>query len=322
MFIDMPLEELRNYNGISPRPDDFDSYWEKALRELEAIKPDVELVKNDFRAPGTECFDLYFTGVRGARVHAKYLRPAGLTKPAPLVLLFHGYFEDCGNWSSKLSYVSSGFCVAALDCRGQGGLSEDTGGVEGNTVLGHIIRGLSSDDPQDLLYRHIFLDVKELTDIVSSFSEVDEHRICAYGYSQGGALATVCAALSPQIKAAAIMYPFLSDYKRVKQMGLSCIAYRELDEYFKYRDPRHLKEEETYNKLGYIDVSNLADRIQANVYFFTGLADETCPVSTQFAVFNRIRSKKELFVYPEYGHENIPETGDVIYEAFVDETRE
>ena len=31
--------------------------------------------------------------------------------------------------------------VAAMDCRGQGGLSEDVGGVKGTTVNGHIIRG-------------------------------------------------------------------------------------------------------------------------------------------------------------------------------------
>lgn len=318
MYIDMPLEELKKYQGISPRPDDFDEYWETALSELSEVDPCAKLIESSFHAPNAKCYDLWFQGVRGAKIHAKYLRPDKLEKPAPVVFLFHGYYEDCGNWSSRLSYVNAGFCVAALDCRGQGGLSQDTGGTIGNTLLGHIIRGLDSENPQDLTYRHDFLDVVELVNIVSSFEEVDENKMCAFGYSQGGALCTVCAALCPQIRKAAIMYPFLSDFKRVKQMGLSCRAYSELDEYFKYRDPRHLREDETYQKLGYIDVENFASKIKADVLFFTGLKDETVPTSTQFAVYNKIMSKKELYAYPEYGHEDISEAGDIIYQEFLE----
>jgi alpha-beta hydrolase superfamily lysophospholipase len=38
---------------------------------------------------------------------------------------------------------AQGYTVAALDCRGQGGLSEDNSDVVGNTHRGHIIRGLA-----------------------------------------------------------------------------------------------------------------------------------------------------------------------------------
>ena len=30
-LIDMPLEELKKYQGISPKPDDFDEYWDRAI---------------------------------------------------------------------------------------------------------------------------------------------------------------------------------------------------------------------------------------------------------------------------------------------------
>ena len=56
--------------------------------------------------------------------------------------MFHGYTGDSGDWADKLGYVLAGFTVAAMDCRGQAGLSEDKGGVNGNTLHGHIIRGL------------------------------------------------------------------------------------------------------------------------------------------------------------------------------------
>lgn len=73
--IDMPLEQLRLYEGRNPRPPDFDAYWDGALAEMRAVEADVELAPHAIDAPFAECFDLYFTGTGGARVHAKYLRP-------------------------------------------------------------------------------------------------------------------------------------------------------------------------------------------------------------------------------------------------------
>ena len=67
-LIDLPLEELKRYPGKNPRPEDFDEYWTRALEELGRVDPKVELVPAAFQAPFAECFHLYFTGVRGARV--------------------------------------------------------------------------------------------------------------------------------------------------------------------------------------------------------------------------------------------------------------
>src|SRR6185312_6546501 len=75
-LIDLPLAELRKYSGRNPRPADFDAYWDSALRELDATDPKPDLRPNPtVSARGIECFDLWFTGVGGARVYAKYLRP-------------------------------------------------------------------------------------------------------------------------------------------------------------------------------------------------------------------------------------------------------
>ena len=43
-LIDMPLEELKTYTGRNPRPADFDAYWDRALAEMRAVDPKVELV--------------------------------------------------------------------------------------------------------------------------------------------------------------------------------------------------------------------------------------------------------------------------------------
>lgn len=311
-IFDLPLPRLYEYEGRNPRPADHEEYWETALREMRAIDPRVELVRHELDGPFAECFHLYFTGAGGARVYAKYLRPKTAPARHPALLLFHGYSGSSGDWYDKLGYAARGFSVAALDCRGQGGLSEDAGGVRGNTLRGHIIRGLD-DAPEKLLFRQIYLDAAQLARIVMEMPEVDPDRVGATGASQGGGLTLACAALEPRIRKAAPIFPFLCDYRRVWEMDLAVNAYEELRLYFRHFDPCHEREEEVFTRLGYIDAQHLADRIRADVLMPIGLMDQVCPPSTQFAAYNKIRSQKELLIYPDFGHENLPGVQDRIW---------
>ncbi|KAA3662124.1 MAG: acetylxylan esterase [Chloroflexi bacterium] len=310
---DFPLEELYTYQGINPRPANFDDFWERGLAEMQAIDPQVELVPADFQVDFAECFHLYFTGVGGARVHAKLIRPKNKPEPHPAVLMFHGYSMYSGDWQDKLGYAAAGVTVAALDCRGQGGLSEDPGGTTGWTLNGHIVRGLD-DAPEKLAFRQIFLDTAQLARIVMAMPDVDENRVGAMGGSQGGALTLVCAALEPRIKRAAPVYPFLCDYQRVWEMSLDVDAYGELRSYFRRFDPRHEQESEIFTKLGYIDVQHLCPRIQAEVMMSVGLQDEICPPSSQFAAYNKIKSPKSFELYPDFAHEDLAGHQDRIFQ--------
>jgi cephalosporin-C deacetylase len=314
-----PLSELKVYAGINPRPDDFDAYWDASLDELGRLDPRVELVPNPFlQSRVAECFDLWFTGVGGARVYAKYLRPRERPGKRPALLMFHGYSGNSSDWSEKLGYVSQGFCVAALDARGQGGRSEDVGGVAGGTLRGHIVRGLDGDDPKTLLFRSIFLDTAQLARIVMAFPEVDAGRVGATGASQGGALTLACAALEPKVKRVAPLYPFLCDYQRVWEMDMAKDAYEELRLYFRRFDPRHERERDVFYRLGYIDCQHLAARIQGRVLMVTSLMDTVCPPSTQFAAYNKIRSPKSMVLYPDFGHESLPDVSDLIFNFLQD----
>jgi cephalosporin-C deacetylase len=321
---DLPLDELRSYTGRNPRPEDLDEYWTEALAELGEVDPQARLDPVEHPAPYAQCFDLTFTGVRGARVYAKYLRPAtgpgailgsGADGPHPAVVVFHGYSASSPDWFRLLPYVAQGFSVAAMDCRGQGGRSEDLGGVRGNTLQGHIVRGLG-DDPRNLAFRQIFLDCVELTRIVMAQPEVDGNRIGVTGASQGGGLTLACAALEPRVKLAAPVYPFLSDYLRTWEMDLATDAYEELRTHLRRFDPTHADVETMFRTLGYIDVQHLAGRIQAEVLMATGLMDTVCPPSTQFAAYNKITASKQMLLYPDFEHETLPMLDDSILEFF------
>jgi len=315
-LLDLPLAELKQYKGSSPLPNDFDSFWDKALAELDASGTDYTIEPADFSAPGVQCGYLYFTGAGGARVCCKFLRPEAVREKIPGIAMFHGYTGDSGGWVSKLPYAYAGYAVLALDVRGQMGRSDDTLTVPGNTYRGHIIRGLSGNDPEKLFFRNVFLDTAKTARVLMSMDFVDENRIGATGGSQGGGLTVACAALEPRVKMGAALYPFLSDYKRTWEMDLFKDAYEELSYYIRSLDP-HLKNfDRMFNMLGYIDVSNLAPRIRGEMYMFLTLQDNICPPSTQFAVYNRITSKKSCEIYPNHGHEWLPDSDELVFEYF------
>jgi cephalosporin-C deacetylase len=315
MLIDLPIPKLYAFEGRNPRPADHDAYWERALKELDGQDLRPRLDPSDFHCPFADCFDLWFTGAGGARIYAKYVRPRNPPGKIPALLKFHGYSGNSGEWVSLLPYAAAGMAIAAMDVRGQGGRSEDSGGVKGNTLHGHIIRGLDAG-PDKLLFRNIFLDTAALARVLAGFEEIDPRRMGAFGGSQGGGLTVACAALYPDLKKAAPLVPFLCDYRRVWEMDLAKGAYQELQDYFRRFDPRHEREEEIFTTLGYVDLQFLANRIRAETLMFTGLMDTVCPPSSQFAMYNKITAKKDLRLYPDFGHETLPGSDDLIFEFF------
>lgn len=310
--VDMSLERLYKYEGISPKPHDFDEFWERALAEMNATDPNPVLTPYPHNSKIADCFILKFKSTKGATISAKFVRPKNIEGKIPALLFFHGLSGASENFTKMTAYASQGYCVAAMDCRGQGGYSEDVGGTQGTTYTTPFVRGLDGD-PDDLYYRDVFLDTAMLARVVMDMDFVDETRVGVHGGSQGGALSIACAALVPSIKLCAPVYPYLSDYKRVWEMDLAKGAYEGLRYYFRYFDPRHEREDEVFTKLGYIDIQYLAPRIKAKVMMATGLMDTTCPPSTQFAAYNKMTCEKEVKIYPDFGHEGLKGHDDIVF---------
>jgi cephalosporin-C deacetylase len=312
-LVDMSVDKLFEYKGVSPCPKDIDEYWDAALAEMNSINPNAEFRKKEFPSNVAEIYDLYYTGTKNARIYAKVAVPKNRTQKMPAVLMFHGLSASSYGWVTLLPYVSQGYVVAFMDVRGQGGLSEDVGSVGGTTYTTPFTRGIDGDK-HDLLMRDVILDTALLAKIIMGLEYVDENRVAVTGNSQGGGLSVACACLVPKIKKCAVLYPYLSDYKRVYLMDLNKDAYEGLKYYFRQFDPTHKRFDEIYEKLGYIDIQNLAKRMKAELLMFTGLMDTTCPPSTQFAMYNKVSSKKDVVFYPEYGHEVLKGSDDAIFE--------
>lgn len=299
MLDSMTLEQMQTYRGRHEVPDDFDEFWAGEKAKLTKL-PDYEFVKKDFAFAQADFYDLTFLGTNGSKVYSKCIFPK--LDRFPVLFYFHGYQGQSPDWTENLKFVAAGFGVVCMDVRGQAGLSQDFGQFSGMSVKGQVIRG-AIEGKDNLFYKDVYLDVYQLIEILASQEFVDDSKLFSYGASQGGALALVAAALSPRITRCMSIYPFLSDFKRILELGNNSEAYDELFRYFKFSDPFHDTEEEFLQTLSYIDVKNLAHLITCHVSMLTCLEDVVCPPSTQFAIYNRIESSKDLKIVPDYGHD-------------------
>ncbi|HEL1672617.1 acetylxylan esterase [Streptococcus suis] len=312
MIETMSLEQMKQYYRRQEKPDDIDKFWSDAIASVEH-PISYELFERDCTTDAIKTYELYFEGTDFSKVYAKCLFPK-TDKKIPVIFHFHGYQGQSREWSELLKFVAVGYGVIAMDVRGQAGKSQDFGRFEGTTAKGQVIRGMI-EGPSKLFFKDVYLDVYRLVEIVSTFDFVESTHLFAYGASQGGALALVAVALNPKISKVMTVYPFLSDFKGVLELGNNSEAYDELFRYFKFTDPFHETEEDILHTLSYIDVKNLAHRISCPVGFVTGLEDEVCPPSTQFAIFNRLNCEKNMQIVPEYGHEQFfVKVNDYIFE--------
>lgn len=315
-FSTQELEMYSSYLGTNPIPDDFDSFWAARVEETRQIPLRYTLSPSEIPDFETCCYrDLWFEGMKGGMVYAKYIRPAA-DGPVPLVLQFHGYPGASRSWLEQSSYAGMGCALLAMDCPGQGGLGTDVGGFAGTTVSGHIIAGL--DGPaEDMYYVRLYQNICVLCRIAQELPGIDLSHIYINGASQGGALGIACAALNPSLPTkAAILYPFLSDFEKVWELGADVIAYEGLRYYSRWFDPTSERRREVFTKLGYIDTHNFAHLVRCEVLFGTGLSDTVCPPPTQYAVYNNLRCKKRHILFPEFDHEEIQAFDDRIISFF------
>lgn len=130
-------------------------------------------------------------------------------------------------------------------------------------------------------------------------------------------LGLACAALNPElIDRAAILYPFLSDFKLVWDLSADEIAYEGLRYYARWFDADEHQQDRWFRQLGYIDSKNFVPMIRCPVLFGTGLDDVICPPQTQCAVYNNLHCARKRYLFPGYGHEEIPEFDDMLLDFF------
>ena len=148
------IEALGGYYGATPKPADFEAFWQARMAEADAVPLDytVTQAKEVPSWDGCDFLDLWFTGMAGARIYAKYLRPHS-DKPVPLVLQFHGYpgasrsfAEQGASWVHVVD-LSAAFGEDEDACAANSAAIKAICGVDGLSVdVGGGVRSLARID--------------------------------------------------------------------------------------------------------------------------------------------------------------------------------
>ncbi len=298
---DISLQQLREYRGSYPGPEDFEEHWKQVKQRLEAMPLDFTEEKQEFSGEKLRYSWISVTGQEGCVLRAKYVRPAS-GENLPLVVQFHDYGQASRSWFHLSRYAAAGYGVLAPDCRGQGGRSEAGCPGKGSTAYGPMFFGL--EDSLENLYLHRLMEDALIWLLgAKALKGIRQDKLTVYGEGQGAGLALAGAALFGEVKKCGLHYPMLCDYYRVWEKDFDVNAYEGLRYYFRWQDPLHEREKEVFDKLAYVDVKNFAPMVEGRVLMSTGLQDVVSPPSAQFAVFNGLKGEKKHLVYPKHGHE-------------------
>lgn len=302
MFIDLPLDQLRDYRPAREEPADFDAFWKSTLDEARTHDLDAVFTETDTGLTQVRCFDVTFAGYGGHPIKGWLIVPAAATGPLPCVVQFIGYNGGRGRPHDWLLWPAAGWAVFVMDSRGQGGnrLAGDTAdpvGGSGPMVPGRLTLGVL--DRADYYYRRLYTDGVRAVEAARSHPLVNTDEIVVSGASQGGGTTMAVSALVPGLRHAFIDVPFMTHIRRAVEITDEH-PYAEISWFLQTQ--RHLVDQ-VFATLGYFDGLNFAARNTTPALFSVGLRDEITPPSTVFAAYNHYAGPKDIRVWPFNAHE-------------------
>ena len=298
-------------------PEDFDAFWQAALKKIDAIPPktqcnlEMKLSGKEIDAyniksaalpenydqegkkqDSIEVYRVRFSSYNGQTIEGWYTKPVG-DGPFPCILVLPG----AGNKARPAPVEHARHGYAALDIQ-----------VHGNPVDAEKYTELPQenpmpDSPEAFIHYGVYLNALQAARVLKQLPGANPDKMSVLGGSQGGRLTFVVAALEPAIKAAipAITHnsylPWLHWTQRLnseKQPGTDGFTL----------DTPEAKE--THRADRYIDVLNFAPRVHCPMLMNCGLIDPISPPTGIFASYHLLPGKKEIIPIPNHGHDWSP----------------
>ena len=298
----MPVKGLERFKPNTDRPPGFLGFWDSAVAELAAIAPETDIVRARAPDDGLELQRLVYTSLGGVRIQGYLLRPIS-GRSRPLVVHAHGY-ED--RYELQVEWARLGLNVLGFDVRGSGrsaaavSISED----------GYLLTGIES--PATSILRGAVADFLQSVRVATELLDGDFGTLTYYGFSFGGALALMAAAMSRDADLVVLGQPTFgwNEERRRLALGGSALQIRQYVEKFRWRH------DEVTETLRYFDTLNFAPLIRAPALVGIGLDDDVVPSRTVLAIVNHMRCPLEVRLLP-VSHSDDPR--ETRWQAFHDE---
>lgn len=275
-------------------PDDFDDFWKKALEEARQneLNPTMKLLP-DRCTKDDNVYEVSFVNNRpNSRIYGILSVPKAQGHyPALLRVPGAGVRPYPGD-----TYTAGGKCIV-LEI-GIHGIPVTLDQTVYDRLLDGALNGYwdtNLEDPNKNYYKRVITGAVRSVDFIASLPEWDGKTLGVTGASQGGFLSIATAALDSRVTFFAAIHDAMCDYE-AETKGIA----GGWPHYF-YNQKADVKRIEGSR---YYDGVNFAKRLRPSqvCWFSFGYNDEVVPPTSSYGLYNIVKAKKSLTVYPMTGH--------------------
>jgi cephalosporin-C deacetylase len=271
-----------------PPPQDFDAFWNRKVRELNAIPLDVRLKRIPCDESGIELYTVTMNNILSKKIHGYIALPKNNTKKLPAWITFPhaGVITPLKSWATepaKNGWLA--MTISAYDVE----LEQDAKYYDDwhNKTRGD--KTVGRDDPERFWMLPVFLSTYRAVDYLSKRNDWDQKVLLVDGASQGGAMAIAAAGLHPKVTGVAALFPACCD-----NTAVTFGARASWPNFLKQQSQEN--EKKLFETSRYYDMANFARRIDCPTLVGIGLIDNTCPAENIFAMYNSLKGKNKRYV--------------------------
>ncbi len=269
----------------TPRPDDFDAFWDGKLASQAKIPINPVLEKLETNVAGVE-MNTFTLDALGSKAHGLIAKPAKEGKfPAVIQLQYAGvYALQPGAIAQR---AADGWLSLDVD-------SHDKSPADAGADIPRGYQAVGNDDREKSYFLNMYLRDSRVLDYLLTRPDWDGKTIVLMGGSMGGQQSLMLAGLRPEkITAALVCVPAGAD------------ANGDLHER-KAGYPNWAVSNPAVAKTAlYFDTVNFASRIRATVMAGMGFIDTTSPPAGVWTALNQIPVPKEVVPMIDSDHDNI-----------------
>lgn len=287
------VDQIKTFTQM---PDDFDSFWRKALKDAR----EIDLNPQFTRLPEQDTDKNMAYHIRFNHGYRSYIY--GILMVPKKEGVFPAVLHLPGTGVRSYTGADKSDDVISL----QIGIHGIPVNLYGSDLYSNLENGAlhkyywnRMDDRDAYYYKRVYTACVRALDFLYTVDQFDKENIAVTGSSQGGALTIITAVLDDRVDAIAAFYPALSDLDGFKN-GRAGGWPRNFEKGFEFTTEKR----ETAR---YYDVVNFARNLKTPGFFAYGYNDNICPASSITAMLNEIKKDKTVEVAYDAAHWMYPE---------------
>ena len=280
----MPIAAIDSFTPFCTEPSDFDEFWLRTHEALLEVDPVPTLTRQ--MSPSAELtYDQLSFKSLGQVGISGYLLSQNTSEPRPLVIHSHGYNSQ---YDVMLNWANHGCHVLGIDFRGFGRSERVT-----LASRSYVLTGI--DSPATSILRGNVADLVQAMRVGRMLLGARMSSLTLYGFSFGGAMALMAAALDPSADLVVSGQPTLgwhSERLRLAEAGTGA-------EIRRYLDSNPSRRSAIMESLNFFDTLHFAARAKAPTFIGIGLDDAVVPSRSVIAISNHVAAKQfEVRILP------------------------